>query len=372
MAVISFHECLDNLPTYRQLPKQPNLPVGCTWGFWDTGEKQDELGTLNLLTAEVIAHAASEIREGISVSLNWSLAKPNLPVFQRQKLIHTIINNKTKGSPNSFDDEIVINTQSGSQWDGLRHVVHREAGACYNGVCEDQVQETPLLGIDKWHDRGGIVGRGVLIDYVEYASRHHISYSPTEYHAISHDELEEAAREQGTIFRQGDILIVRSGLIKWYNECPDSKARDDFFANPHKQSVGVAPTDEAVEWIWNKHFSAVAGDALAWEPVPYPQDRPCEYHVYCHPTLTRNIVSTGNVQKKLKIPTTSISSASSCSMGDSNWRAMGSGEVGGHMCSPEKIFFLPDECAAECTRRCRLASKCRSYILIYIFSIRPR
>jgi kynurenine formamidase len=128
----------------------------------------------------------------------------------------------------------------------------------------------------EWHDRGGIVGRGVLIDYVAYAERHQIRYSAAKYHAISHRELEEAARQQGTSFRQGDILIVRSGLIKWYNECPDPEARDAYFADPHKQSVGVGPTDEAVEWVWNRHFAAVAGDALAWEPVPYPADRPCE------------------------------------------------------------------------------------------------
>jgi hypothetical protein len=69
MAVMLFHECLDQLPSYHQLPKQPRLPVGCTWGFWDTAGKRDELGTLNLLTPEVVANAASEIREGISVSL---------------------------------------------------------------------------------------------------------------------------------------------------------------------------------------------------------------------------------------------------------------------------------------------------------------
>ncbi|EXJ90146.1 hypothetical protein A1O3_03215 [Capronia epimyces CBS 606.96] len=279
MAVLSFHECLDQLPSYRQLPQQPDLPSGCTWGFWDTDGKRDELGTLNLLTPEVVANAAREIREGISVSLNWSLAKPNLPVFQRQRLEHTIINNKTKGSANSFDDEVRFNTQSGSQWDGLRHVVHREAGACYNGVREEDVEardsslETPL-GIDKWHDRGGIVGRGVLVDYVAYAQRHQIHYSPAKYHAISQHELAEAAREQGTTFRQGDVLIVRSGLIKWYNECSDQEVRDAFFADPHKQSVGVSPTEDAVEWLWNQHFAAVAGDALAWEPVPYPADRP--------------------------------------------------------------------------------------------------
>jgi hypothetical protein len=79
------------------------------------------------------------------------LDKPNIPVFRRRKLEHTIIDNSTKGSSGSYDDTVSFNTQSGSQWDGLRHVVHREVGALYNGVTKDEIdgpQRTGLLGID--------------------------------------------------------------------------------------------------------------------------------------------------------------------------------------------------------------------------------
>ena len=96
------------------------------------------------------------------------------------------------------------------------------------------------------------------------------------FHAIGHHELEEAALEQGVSFRKGDILTVRTGLIKWYNDCTDQDVRDAFFANPRKSCVGVDPTSEAVAWLWNQHFAAVAGDSLAWEAMPYPESRPCE------------------------------------------------------------------------------------------------
>lgn len=50
--------------------KSGQLPVGCSnWGIWDSTDHRDELGTLNLLTADVKAAAATEVREGISVSL---------------------------------------------------------------------------------------------------------------------------------------------------------------------------------------------------------------------------------------------------------------------------------------------------------------
>ena len=35
----------------------------------------------------------------------------------------------------------------------------------------------------------------------------------------------------------------------------------------HK-AVGVEGTKESAKWFWNKHFSAVAGDAIAFEALP--------------------------------------------------------------------------------------------------------
>lgn len=43
---------MSNLPTYDQLPIDPKHPAHTAWGVW--GE-EDNLGTLNLLTAERVA-----------------------------------------------------------------------------------------------------------------------------------------------------------------------------------------------------------------------------------------------------------------------------------------------------------------------------
>ncbi|GAB7356249.1 hypothetical protein MBLNU459_g7063t1 [Dothideomycetes sp. NU459] len=135
----TLHERIDDLPSFDDLPQLPDLPKGCTWGLWDRDGQRDELGTLNLLTPETIKQAAGEIRDGISVSLNWSMNKPSTPVFGRQKLCQTIIDNNLFSASTSFDDEVSFNTQSGSQWDGLRHVIHRDSGKLYNGVAKSEV-----------------------------------------------------------------------------------------------------------------------------------------------------------------------------------------------------------------------------------------
>jgi hypothetical protein len=62
--------------------------------------------------------------------------------------------------------------------------------------------------------------RSTLINYVAYAHRHNVTYSAVEYHAISHLDLEQAARKQGVAFKQGDILLVRIGVINDITSAP--------------------------------------------------------------------------------------------------------------------------------------------------------
>ncbi|KIJ25284.1 hypothetical protein M422DRAFT_273787 [Sphaerobolus stellatus SS14] len=46
----------NNFPTFTELPKFGKF-AGCAWGVWGEG---DNLGTINLLTDEVVAKAAKE------------------------------------------------------------------------------------------------------------------------------------------------------------------------------------------------------------------------------------------------------------------------------------------------------------------------
>jgi hypothetical protein len=53
-----------DLPSYDDIPAVPGMPHGCAWGLWDKNGEKDELGTLNLLTPEVVQEAGKEIRTG--------------------------------------------------------------------------------------------------------------------------------------------------------------------------------------------------------------------------------------------------------------------------------------------------------------------
>lgn len=58
-----------DLPEWEDIPKAPGLPQGCAWGLFDRNGERDQVGTLNLLTPEVILKAKEEIKSGESVCL---------------------------------------------------------------------------------------------------------------------------------------------------------------------------------------------------------------------------------------------------------------------------------------------------------------
>lgn len=114
-----------------------------------------------------------------------------------------------------------------------------------------------------WHARGGLVGRGVLIDYKAYADRNGIKYSPFEAHKVTITAIEEIAREQGIVFQQGDIFLLRTGYTEAIEAIEDVAEQERMGSCP--DSAGVEDTMMAVKWFWNNHFSAVAADNVGFE-----------------------------------------------------------------------------------------------------------
>lgn len=100
---------------FSALPLDPNGPRGNAWGRFGI---DDQLGMLNLLTPEVVAAAAQEIKSGVRISLDWPMNKPTYPSFGRNPFRQQI-NSRAEDSIN--DDILTFNTQCSSQWDGFRH-----------------------------------------------------------------------------------------------------------------------------------------------------------------------------------------------------------------------------------------------------------
>ena len=258
------------LPPYKDLPLEPESGCKCTWGLFDKDGIKDELGTINLLTPETVAEAAKEIKTGRSISLDWGLEKVEKPFGNRKGLEHKFIDWRTKPGFDFFcyDDEINVNTQAGSQWDGLRHWGHMKTGLYYNGTHHDDLLKTEHLGIDHLSKRGGIVGRGVLLDYYAWAEKNGKQLDQASGYGITLPDLKAIAEDEDVTFKPGDVLIVRSGFVKWFEERPSVDIGKHLAGDG---LLGVLGSDEFLEWLWNNHFSCVAGDGIGfekWPPTP--------------------------------------------------------------------------------------------------------
>ncbi|KIW00629.1 uncharacterized protein PV09_07824 [Verruconis gallopava] len=261
-----------DLPLWKDMPAVPGMPHGFAWGLFDKDGKRDELGTLNKLSPEAVLAARDEIKTGVSVSLNWGLEKQHQPGYGRSSLQHRLVDWKKKalelGTPPffSYDDEISVNTQAGSQWDGQRHWAHQATGLYYNGLAHDEVPDSCHLGVDHWSKAGGIVGRGILVDFASYAEERGIAYDPMTAYKIPLDTVKAIVAEKRIEIRPGDILLMRSGWVKWYEEHSQDERTQKI---SHGSAwIGMEANQESIAWLWDNHFAAVAGDSIGFETAP--------------------------------------------------------------------------------------------------------
>ncbi|CAL1708206.1 unnamed protein product [Somion occarium] len=266
------------LPSFDELPKFQNFP-GCAWNVWG---KDDQLGTVNLLTDEVVKKATEEIKLGKTICLNWPVNFPEKPFFGRQtpKI-------RSWGTDCVSDDSIFINTQSGTQWDGLKHFGIEEHKIFYNNTSTESLYRGQLslpdpstidpnlikLGIHNWAQHG-ICGRGVFLDLVKHytADGKPLPYDPWAAHPIPLRDIEDCAKMQGVEFRQGDILILRVGFIQRYTMATPEE-RSTLSGKP-ENFAGIEQTEEMKRFLWDNHFAAVASDQPALERWPTPDGVP--------------------------------------------------------------------------------------------------
>ncbi|EMC98064.1 hypothetical protein BAUCODRAFT_412047 [Baudoinia panamericana UAMH 10762] len=265
-----------SIPDFDSLPKVEGMPPGCAWGVFDKDGKKDVYGTLNLLTPDVVKAAYSELKDGVSVSMNWPIGAIKTPGFGRKGLVHNVINFMDTPLPlHGYDDELEFNTQCSSQWDSLCHFHHQPSQSGYNGTKtkiaelkqeygdEDLDQKLPTL--NHWHKRGGLVARGVFIDFKRWADEQGRKFNPFDSDRITVDDIEAVAKHQGVIFKPGDVIIIRSGFTEGLTGISAEKQGE--LMGSHR-TCGVTGNAETAKWFWNKHFAAVAGDMIAFEHIP--------------------------------------------------------------------------------------------------------
>ena len=226
------------------------------WGRWGG---DDEIGTLNLITDDVVRAAAQTVRSGRRIPLALPLQQDGVQTGMipgRVNPMHTMVMLNYEmfgpGTVATSDDAVTMGLQAATHWDALTHVSH--SGRIYNGRPADSITAhggAAFCGIEKVTT---LVSRGVLLDVARARGTGRLPGD----HAVTPEDLDAAEELAGTRVRSGDIVLVRTGQMQ-ICLAGDKHA----YAYP---SPGLSV--RTPEWFHARDVAAVANDTMTFEIFP--------------------------------------------------------------------------------------------------------
>jgi kynurenine formamidase len=237
----------DHGPTGVAAPRfteqEPRMPTNR--GRWGA---EDERGTANLLTADVVLQACQTPRTGRVYNLGIEV-KQGAPVAGRRiSPVHLM---STDGGDyaalgrqdwGTADDYLLLAAGGTSHIDGLAHMWHR--GQLYNGFPFTEVRSSGAArcGIEK---TGGLVLRAHLLDFATAPTR-----TP---HVITTADIKAYLAARNVILAPGDGLLFRTGWM-------EAALEDELDG---RQFPAVAP--ETAAWLAEQDIALVGADNPAVE-----------------------------------------------------------------------------------------------------------
>lgn len=278
-------------------PRWQHRPEGSNWG--DFGE-DDQLGRLNLITAEKVRQGIAEVRDGktfcLSLPLDYpggSRLNPNRhPPVLRPTLRQGGVNFNFRlhdlqaGRPDILSDDLaILHLQYSTQWDSLAHV-----GALFDadgdGVAEplyyngyaageqirgpqhpddagiqecmrpESTSQAGALGIERMAETG-VQGRAALVDL-----HAHLGNARA---LVGYDTLMRILEADRVEVERGDIVCLHTGFA-------DAVLAMDGQPDPQTltQSCAVlnGRDEKLLQWITDSELAALAADNYAVEAYP--------------------------------------------------------------------------------------------------------
>jgi hypothetical protein len=216
----------------------------------------DQLGTLNLITDEVRRRAVATVRHGATVSLG----RP-LPVGGSTVAAHPVVHQMLAAANDAAALDSVLITNHDPQLTHVDALGHTYLdGQAYNGRDRASVwSPTGLNALSVASLRGGIVGRGVLLDI---AAARGVDYLAADQYVMPAD-LDAAARHAGVTVGAGDVVVVHVGRAE--------RLRAENLTDFPVPRAGLHIS--AVPWLHAHDVAVFLGDCterLPAEPPPLP------------------------------------------------------------------------------------------------------
>jgi kynurenine formamidase len=248
---------------------------GKGWG-WVWG-KEDEVGALNEMTdasrlaALRLADRGKVYDLGVTydrTSYKWPGHSPGEIIsfrtpegVKRQRDIPALVNANPDGLA-WHSSALFINDNVATQIDGLGHITAGDDNHWYNGFQEKDwggnfgIRKADATTIPP------IIARGVLIDV---AGAKGLDALPSNY-AISIADVQQALQKQNTQLKPGDIVLIRTGTLKYWGETGSDHAK----IGAH-DSAGISL--ETAHWLVEQNGALmIAGDTSGLEYGPAEKD----------------------------------------------------------------------------------------------------
>jgi kynurenine formamidase len=227
----------------------------------------DELGTANYITPELVVKAAQLVKVGKTYNLGVE-TNSKTPAFPPRTFKLTILQPGQAGSPGlgpsktTYNDDIIDGWVGiGSQIDGLGHIGVEHV--YYNGTkLADFADASGLkkFGVEKLPP---LVARGVLLDMAAHFNTDIVKEGT----AFNSKEIEAVAKKQGVEIRQGDVVLFHTGWVGLIG-------KDDKRYNAAEPGLGV----DGAKYLVSKGVLAVGADNWGLEVLPFETKNVFEVH----------------------------------------------------------------------------------------------
>jgi kynurenine formamidase len=216
------------------------------WGRWG---KQDQLGTVNLITPAKRREAAKLIKDGISVSLARTVetekADDNDSPFG-----HTMTATGRNALENTYSmDQISVSYHgwAHSHMDSLCHMFYK--GKMFNGFSQDHVTSKGATKLAVINFKNGLLTRGILMDIPRLKGIPYLEPGTP----IYPEDLDAWEKKAGLKVGAGDIVLIRTG--RW-------ALRDAKGAWPiSKNAAGLYAS--CARWLKSRDVAVLGSDAAS-------------------------------------------------------------------------------------------------------------
>ncbi|MEE2777518.1 MAG: cyclase family protein [Acidobacteriota bacterium] len=213
------------------------------WGRW--GE-DDQLGAINLITAEKRRQAAALVRDGVSISLAHPMITETT-ADNPNPLKHTMVADGGADNPSAYSMdryEILYHGLAHTHIDALCHIFWK--GKMYNGHSREEVTQEGCErnGIANLHE--GVFTRGVLVDMAWMRGVDYLEPGTAIYPA----DLEAWEKKAGVRVESGDAVLLRTG--RWARRAEKG---------PYAGAAGLHAS--SAKWLKDRDVALLGSDMAA-------------------------------------------------------------------------------------------------------------